>query len=46
MMSSFSFSADEEQSFVDCLFTMMMGMTPEQWDALGDENDAPELAAL
>lgn len=38
-MNRFSFDAEEERPPADGLFAMMMGMTPEQWDALGAEDD-------
>lgn len=42
-MSSFSFSADgKRERPAECLFQSMMGMTPEEWDALGEERAGPD----
>jgi hypothetical protein len=38
-MSDFSCKGDREPTPADELFTLMMGMTPAQWEALGDARD-------
>jgi hypothetical protein len=37
-MDSFTMEADGDACPSDSLFVLMMGMTPEQWDALGESD--------